>query len=679
MKTYIFCLIWLLAGLVNLISCTDAEKGVVRRTLDQSGSQRSELKRALSYYDQEKDSLKRKAMIFLIKHMYAHHAYHNKQMELMNRAFDVMDTILTRQTNTGMSRYVDFALFSSVIDSISQQEEIFQKEELEKQWDSQTVTANFLIQNVELAYRAWKTNLWARDIDFDTFCEYVLPYRLENEHIESWRPLFYNEYSRKAGKIRKITDARSASLLTPSLRTQRGLESVYPYRMDISSVNLLRMGRCYDIGRYRVMALRSVGIPATLDYVPHWGNYPGEHGVVKIMTLNQHKLLENNNTTENISTLFESSSFLQGKKLDIENGDLPEGTEVQYSKTIPKVYRHTWSVQPEREHILDIANKDELIPDYRLCIKDVTDEYITCSDVHIDMDEPQHRVGYLCVSERGEWIPVICSAIEAGGHILFRNMGKNIMYLPTVYENRRMRPAGKPFYLDDKGDMHPVCTNKNEKQRIRLLAKYTYFSYTAVHATSLKGGYFEGSNREDFRGVDSLGSINCIPYYMHEIPINTSKKYRYVRFTSPQEKNCCLAELSFYGLDSSKDTILLSPKQFHDGVKYHWLGVLRDEKYGKYYPMYTNRLTADLGSPQQLTKIQIVPRSNTNGIIPGNQYELFYWEEKNGWTSLGTQEAESWHLIYDQVPVGALLWLKCYNGGKEERIFTYENGMQKWW
>ena len=164
----------------------------------------------------------------------------------------------------------------------------------------------------------------------------------------------------------------------------------------------MRMGRCYDIGRYRVMVLRSVGIPATLDYVPHWGNYPGEHGVVKIVTLNQQKLLENKNTTENISTLFESSSFMQGKKLNMENGDLPEGIEVQYSKTIPKVYRHTWSVQPERKHILDIADKDELIPDYRICIKDVTDEYVTCSDVRLVLDEPEHRVGYLCVSERGD-------------------------------------------------------------------------------------------------------------------------------------------------------------------------------------------------------------------------------------------------------------------------------------
>lgn len=679
MRTYIFSLVCILAGLMILVSCADSERRLVHHTLDQAGAHKSELVRALSYYDQEKDSLKRKAMLFLIEHMYAHHSYHNDQMDLINRAFSVVDTILTRQTNTGMSRYVDFSLFSSVIDSISREKGRTRKGELEIQWDSQTVTANFLIQNVEFAYRAWKTNPWARNIDFNTFCEYVLPYRLENEHIESWRPQFYNEYSRKAGKFRNITDVKSASRLATSLRTQRSIESVYPYSMDISAVNLLRMGRCYDIGRYRVMVLRSVGIPATLDYVPHWGNYSGEHGVVRIVTLNQQRLLENSNTTENISTLFESSSFLQGKKLGIADKDLPQGVEVQYSKTIPKVYRHTWSVQPDRKQILDTAEKDELIPNYRICIKDVTNEYVTCSDVRISMDEPKHRVGYLCVSERGEWIPVITSAIDANGQILFRDMGKNIMYLPTVYENKRMRPAGKPFYLDDKGEVHQVCAHSSDKQSVRLLAKYTYFSYTAIHATSLKGGYFEGSNREDFVGADSLGSINGIPYYIYKLPINTSKRYRYVRFTSLQEKNSCLAELSFYGLDSNRDTVLLSPTRFHDGVKYHWLDVLRDKKYGKYYPMYTNHLTADLGSPQQLTNIEIVPRSNTNGIIPGKQYELFYWDENNGWTSLGKQEAESWSLCYDEVPVGALLWLKCYDGGKEERIFTYENGVQKWW
>lgn len=127
MKTHIFSLIWILVCLISLVSCIDTEIRSLRHTLEQSGNQRSELERALSYYSQEKDSLKRKAMVFLIEHMYAHHAYRSEQMELLNRAFDVVDTILTQQTNIEMSRYVDFALFSSVIDSISKKKEYFRK------------------------------------------------------------------------------------------------------------------------------------------------------------------------------------------------------------------------------------------------------------------------------------------------------------------------------------------------------------------------------------------------------------------------------------------------------------------------------------------------------------------------------------------------------------------------
>jgi hypothetical protein len=36
-------------------------------------------------------------------------------------------------------------------------------------------------------------------------------------------------------------------------------------------------------------------------------------------------------------------------------------------------------------------------------------------------------------------------------------------------------------------------------------------------------------------------------------------------------------------------------------------------------------------------------------------------------------------LHYDDVPKGALLWLKNHTQGKEERIFTYEDGKQVWW
>ena len=68
---------------------------------------------------------------------------------------------------------------------------------------------------------------------------------------------------------------------------------------------------------------------------------------------------------------------------------------------------------------------------------------------------------------------------------------------------------------------------------------------------------------------------------------------------------------------------------------------------------------------------------DSNNVCQGDTYELFYWD--NRWIGMGRRTAEADSLVYENVPVGALLWLHNYTGGKEERIFTYENGRQIWW
>jgi len=72
-----------------------------------------------------------------------------------------------------------------------------------------------------------------------------------------------------------------------------------------------------------------------------------------------------------------------------------------------------------------------------------------------------------------------------------------------------------------------------------------------------------------------------------------------------------------------------------------------------------------------------MPRNDMNAIQPGDEYELLYWN--GGWKSLGRKIADSTTLQYDNVPYNALFWLKNHSSGREERIFTYENGKQVWW
>ena len=53
-------------------------------------------------------------------------------------------------------------------------------------YDVLSVDSSFLIKNIDLAFMAWEKP-WARDVPFDVFCTYILPYRVQTEKISSLR------------------------------------------------------------------------------------------------------------------------------------------------------------------------------------------------------------------------------------------------------------------------------------------------------------------------------------------------------------------------------------------------------------------------------------------------------------------------------------------------------------
>jgi len=71
------------------------------------------------------------------------------------------------------------------------------------------------------------------------------------------------------------------------------------------------------------------------------------------------------------------------------------------------------------------------------------------------------------------------------------------------------------------------------------------------------------------------------------------------------------------------------------------------------------------------------PDDESNTVFPGERYELMYWRGR--WVSLGVKVTESKTLIYRHVPKGALLWLRNLDKGHQERIFSYEKGVQVWY
>ena len=123
-------------------------------------------KEVLAYYsDTVPDKLKYKAAKFLIENMDAHYALHNEGMDSF-RLF--MDSIF--RLPHGKLSYYD-RMYDSVIslygDALLQEPEYI--------YDTSFVTADYLIENIDDAFRMWNAK-WGRKYSFEHFCNYVLAF-----------------------------------------------------------------------------------------------------------------------------------------------------------------------------------------------------------------------------------------------------------------------------------------------------------------------------------------------------------------------------------------------------------------------------------------------------------------------------------------------------------------------
>ena len=87
-------------------------------------------------------------------------------------------------------------------------------------------------------------------------------------------------------------------------------------------------------------------------------------------------------------------------------------------------------------------------------MEDVSSEYFETTDIEInipDIISRNDKYYYLCIYQLGNWIPVQWGIADANKKISFKKMGRDIVYLPAFYENKRIIPIGDPFYLDKYG------------------------------------------------------------------------------------------------------------------------------------------------------------------------------------------------------------------------------------
>ncbi len=655
-------------GLLLLTCCCDNK---VERTLEHSGEHRAELEKVLSHY--KDDSLRLRAAEFLITHLPGNVSYdttHLHKYRPLLHYFDSVRSIEGMKLDTAMVRFGE--RWNSFTRYHNPQTDVYGK----LTPDLTTISADYLINNIERAFEAHDRSLYKDSVRFDDFLKYVLPYRRNNGYaVEEWREHFlaeYGDYLTAYTSPRELADSLLERLKHYKVEWKEIGD--YPY-VRLDDYLLSQVSRCPARCWFNSMLLSALGIPCTIDYVPAWGNRNSSH---------EWNALVIDGKTYPFEATGGRGMWHAGKVYNNEWVD-----KYWMKSRLPKVFRYSYATVLQGP-TTDRESNTSNTPARFLNVKyeDVSDAYFPTSDIRIPIrqgTQPKNaRFAYLCVFNEDVWKPVFWGELD-GGEAYFRKMGRDVVYLPVFYDNGRLIPLNDPFLLQSDGSIRYLSSETQKTETVLLERKYYARPDIAFWSEWNKGAHFEVSASADFRQGKRVFTVPECRSHPNVWELEKPVRTRYIRYVYPEHTNA-LAELAFYG------------KQGNDGQRVEWTGkplaadsermkTLRNVfdgdilTYADLTPYEDGSgkewVGMDFGKEVEITAIGVCPRNDKNDVIDGMEYELFHWDGR--WQSLGRQMAQGYSLTYSHVPVGALLLLKCTTEGKENRIFTYENGSQVWW
>ena len=435
MHKFRITLVSIILSLVFFPSCGNREFELpenVQQILEKSADNRLELEKVIDHYKGTGEVIKEEAAYFLIGNM-GKHGY------LKYKLVDTTEILVDFNV-------LDYPDYKSMVEAW----DIVEDEQGEIHYmtdtlilDCHAIKADFLIKNIDLAYKAWEEYPWASKRTFDDFCEYILPYRGSNEPLEEWRSYFMEKYAWVKDSLKDPSDpVEAAILINNDIKSWFDFDPIYyrhPTDQGLEEMSESKKGRCEDMTNLAIFAMRAMGIAVMSDFTPYWANSGNNHAWNALLDKNDSVII-----------------FMGGES---NPGDYSLGNK------LAKVYRKTFSVQ--ENSLAEVKEEWEKAPPYlgSNTIKDVTVDYISTAwpKISLGNDIPDStNFAYLCVFNSGEWKAIAPKRIR-GTKAAFSRMGQGIAYLPAFYYDKEIIPAADAFILSDSGNVdYKIPDGKNK-------------------------------------------------------------------------------------------------------------------------------------------------------------------------------------------------------------------------
>lgn len=533
--------------------------------------------------------------------------------------------------------------------------------------DARNISASFLIRHIDEAFAEWHEGQYLQHLNFEEFCEYVLPYKaVPGQPWSDWKEdakipedsesVIMAQMSSLGNSVRFGYHHINDYLIENGLKDNETRPDISPHLHPVTMLDA-PYGDCQERAFLQMMYCRANGLPCSVDFVPNWMSTQGSH-----YWLNLVMTTRVNEAFESFAPRNEISYFL---RKDLR---------------MPKVFRMTW-----KPHIV---LKDAISHGYSLpwslsniFVKDVTDEYCRTSDISIKTDAKE-RYLFLAVFDNERWVPVDITR-RKGRKADFQKVGNGGTYCVVKYDDGIIEQASEPFYVGLNGVIHVFSADNEKRDDITVDRKYPSRQHIYDIRTELRGGILESSVNPGSEEWIRQGECADSEILSGKMKIADTSAYRYWRMHCSPGMLTDIAEIYFYEKGTCKR---LMPEICGDYKTYPASHYYEAEHIIDNDPLTFTRLKDDIrfrsisfdfGHPVILDHVSYLKRGDGNDVTPGDTYELYYNDGKR-WVLHDRMTADDIFLDFHGVPRGALLHLKCISRGREHRVFTWHEDRIVW-
>jgi hypothetical protein len=417
----------LITAILILSSCKG--RSDIERVIQLAEENGTELEAVLDHYKDSEDSLKLKAANFLIVNMVGKGSFDYYLTDSLGKKYDinlfdyeVYDSM--KKTKSDLEHKIGRTLKYSRGEFVA---------------DLKIIKSEYLIDHIERTFDAWSMP-WAKHLNFSEFCEALLPYRINNEPLPQLSPKILKDIQHFKNLKDSIDDpVIICSIINDSLKKTYAWRhketSLYPGPLSFADIDKINGGRCEDLNALTALYMRSAGVPVYSESTPFWGNSDtGGHSWPSVVN-KQHEAIPFTAAYDNP---------VQGK--------LPFGYK-RLAKSYRKNYQATFIENQEKyETYLDdpslFDNTHELIDVFDYNFINQTDKQTSSKKL------------YLGILNGGNWR--IIAQSEAHEKV-FKNLGKNVIYLPLTLEAGKEYIIGDPFVYQSKPDSLLLLNNNSNR------------------------------------------------------------------------------------------------------------------------------------------------------------------------------------------------------------------------